>query len=166
MGLNSSSMAVVIRHKNVKSTDYGSIPDEVNLSFAQEFAAGVGAEQCDLVFGPDKRTLAGGASESLDLVAGGLLDNLGNALTFVTVRGILIVNLSATKILTVGNDANPLLFLGGPTETYPIPPKGKMPLDNPVTGWPVTPDTGDKVKVANNAGDPADYWVYILGTSS
>lgn len=166
MGLNNANLAVMLRHKNIKTTDYNTLPDEINLALSQDFAAGVAAEQCDQVFGPDKRTLAGGTAESLDLVGGGLLDNFGNAIALVKVRVIVIQNLSATKILTVGNDANPLLFLGGPTETYPIPPKGKMALDNPVTGWTVTPGTGDKIKVANNAGDPADYLVWILGTSS
>jgi len=166
MGLNSANLAVILRHKNTKDLDYGIIPDEQNVSLSQDFAAGVASGQCDLVFGPDKRTLAGGASESLDLAGGGLVDNLGNALLFAKVRGIVIKNLSTTKILTIGNDANPLLLFGGPTETYAIPPSGKLALDNPVTGWTVTPDTGDKLKVANNAGDPADYLVWFIGTSS
>lgn len=162
MGLNSAMLGVVIQHKNVKTTDYSTIPEEVNLSLSQQFAPGTGSQQGDLVFGPDRRTLAGGANESLDLAGGGLLDNQGNAFTPAKVRAVVIQNLSLTKILTIGDDAN--RFVGVPADT--LPPMGKFAKDNPITGWPVTPDTGDKIKVANNAGDPADYLVWILGTSA
>lgn len=167
MGLNNASVAAVLRHKNVKSLDFGGIlPDEQDLSLSQEFGAGVAAEMCDQVFGPDMRTLAGGASESLDLVGGGLVDNLNNAIALVKIRALVIKNLSATKILTIGNDANPLVFLGAGAHTVVLNPKAVLVLTNPVTGWTVTPATGDKIQVANNAGDPADYLVWFLGTSS
>jgi hypothetical protein len=166
MSLQSARMGIIIRHKNLKAVDYRNLPDDVNLALSQDFAAGTGSEQVDLVFGPDQRTLAGGASESLDLAGGGLTDAFGNTLTFAKVRAIVIQNLSASKIITVGNDANPLVFLGAGTHTVVLNPKARLALDNPVTGWAVTLDTGDKIKVANDAGDPADYLVWILGTSA
>jgi hypothetical protein len=95
-----------------------------------------------------------------------LTDAFGTALTFVKVRALVIVNLSSTKILTMGNDANPLPFLGTGSHTVTLAPGAMLALDNPVTGWTVTPDTGDKIKVANDAGDPADYLIWILGTSA
>ncbi len=166
MSFNSARLAIVIKHRNIKTLDYGNLPDDQDLPISQDFTPGVGSEQCDKVFGPDRRTLAGGATESLDLAGGGLTDNLGDVLVFAKVRGIVIENLSATKILTIGNDANPLVFLGAGSHTVPLPPKGKLALVNPVTGWAVIPDTGDKIKVANDAGDPCDYLIYILGTSA
>lgn len=166
MGLNRAMLGAVIQHKNLKSTDYSPIPDDTNQAFSQEFAYGTGANQADLVFGLDRRTLAGGADESLDLIGGGLVDNLNNALAFVKVRALFIKNLSTTKVLTIGNDANPLIFLGGAAYTAELQPGGMLALTNPITGWTVTPGTGDKIKIANNAGDPADYAVWIAGTSA
>ncbi|RJR38686.1 MAG: hypothetical protein C4567_12455 [Deltaproteobacteria bacterium] len=164
MGLNSARLGIIIRHTATKTMDYSTPVDELNKSISQDFAAGVGSEQGDLVF-HDKRTLAGGANESLDLAGGGLTDAFGAALAFAKVRALVIENLSSTKVLTIGNDANPLVFLGAGAHTVVLPPKGKLVLANPVTGWTVTPDTGDKIKVANDAGDPCDYLVWILGTS-
>ncbi|MHB9075856.1 MAG: hypothetical protein ACYC6G_20335 [Desulfobaccales bacterium] len=166
MGLNGAQLSIILQHQNSKVLDYSTPLDEVNQSLSQQFAPGTGSEQADLVFGPDRRTLAGGASESLDLSGGGLTDAFGNAINCAKVRAIVIQNLSTTKILTIGNDANPLVFLGAAADTYPISPNGRMALDNPVTGWTVTPDTGDKLKIANNAGDPCDYLIWILGTSA
>jgi len=166
MGLNSATLGLNVQHKNTNARDYGIPQEEVSQSLSQQFAPGTGSEQADLVYGPVKHTLAGGASVSLDLAGGGLVDDLGNVLVFAKVRAIVIQNLSDTKILTVGNDANPLIFLGAAAHTAVLAPKGKLALDNPVTGWAVTPDTGDKVKIANNAGDPADCFVWIVGTSA
>ncbi|MCX5888062.1 MAG: hypothetical protein NTY36_01255 [Deltaproteobacteria bacterium] len=166
MGLNSAQLSIILQHKNSNSLDYRALIDEVNQSLSQQFAAGTGSAQADLVYGPVKRTLAGGASESLDLAGGGLVDAFGNALNFAKVRAIVIQNLSGAKILTVGNDANPLVFLGAGANTAVLAPTAKLAMDNPVTGWPVTPGTGDKLKVANNAGDPCDYLIWIVGTSA
>lgn len=166
MGLNSAQISITIQHKNSKSLDYSTPMDEVNKSLSQQFAPGVGSGQIDLVYGPIKRTLAGGANESLDLSGGGLVDAFGNPLNFAKVRALVIQNLSAAKILTIGNDANPLVFLGAGANTAVLPPTAKLAMDNPVTGWTVTPDTGDKLKVANNAGDPCDYLIWIGGTSA
>lgn len=165
MTLNNSRLGILIQHKNVKTMDYSIPVDELIKSITQDFAAGVGSEQCDLVF-HDKRTLAGGANESLDLAGGGLTDAFGNALTFAKVRALVIQNLSATKVLTIGNDANPFVFLGAGTHTVVLRPRAMLALDNPLTGWTVTPDTGDKLKIANDAGDPLDYLIWIAGTSS
>ncbi|MBI4796860.1 MAG: hypothetical protein HY790_13675, partial [Deltaproteobacteria bacterium] len=107
MSLSSARLGIIINHKDVKSLDYRSAVDEIAQALSQDFAAGVGSEQCDLVF-CDKRTLAGGANESLDL-AGVLTDAFGNIITFAKVRALVIQNLSATKILTVGNDAAPFV---------------------------------------------------------
>jgi hypothetical protein len=166
MSLNSSLVSAIIKHKATNARDYSIPTEEINLPLTQEFAAGTAPEKCDLVFGPDKRTLAGGANESLDLIGGGLTDAFGNALPFVKVRAIVIQNLSDAKVLTVGNDGNPLVFLGGGSHTVVLNPKGMLVLTDPVTGWTVTPDTGDKIKIANNSGDPADYLIWILGTSA
>lgn len=164
MSLNSARLGITIRHKATNAMDYRTAVDEINQALSQDFAAGVGSEQCNLVF-CDRRTLGGGANESLDL-AGGLTDAFGNTMTFVKVRALVIQNLSATKVLTIGNGANPFIFLAGGTEAVILQPKGKLALDNPVTGWAVTGATGDMLKVANNAGDPADYLVWIVGTAS
>ncbi len=166
MSLQSSQVGISLKHKNSQVADFRTPVDEVNLAISQIFAAGTASEKADLVFGPDQRTLAGGATESLDLIGGGLVDAFGTALAFVKVRALVIQNLSATKILTIGNDANPLVFLGAGASTVILPPKGMLALVNPMTGWTVTAGTGDKIKIANDAGDPADYLIWIVGTSA
>lgn len=166
MGLNSAQLSIILQHKNIKSLDYSIPLDEVNKPLSQQFAPGTGSGQADLVYGPVKRTLAGGANESLDLNGGGLLDAFGNALNFVKVRALVIQNLSATKNLTIGNDANPFVFLGAGASTVPLAPAATLALANPGTGWTVTPGTGDKLKIANDAGDPCDYLIWIVGASA
>ena len=166
MPLNSALLGIQIQHNNSKTADYTSAIELLNQVISQSFGPGTGAEQSDLVFGPDKRTLAGGANESLDLNGGGLTDIFGNALNFAKVRGLVIQNLSATKTFTIGNDASPFVFLGAGTHTVVLPPNGFLLLVNQETGWTVTAGTGDKLKVANDAGAAADYLIYILGTSA
>ncbi len=162
MGVNSAQLSIILQHKNSNPVDDRTLLDEVNQSLSQQFAPGTGSGQADLIFGPAQRTLAGGANESLDLVGGGLVDAFGNALNFAKVRAIVIQNLSATKILTIGGDANPVLI---PVDGE-LAPQSKVARDNPVTGWTVTPGTGDKLKIANNVGDPCDYLIWIVGTSA
>ena len=139
--------------------------DDLNLSAQEQFTPGTGNNQLDKVFA-DMRTLTGGASESLDLAAS-LVDSFGGTITFAKLKVLLIRNLSATQILTIGNGSNPLInWVGAGTHTVIIPPMGMLLLVAPLAGYAVTPDTGDILKIANSATNPCDYQIVLAGTSA
>jgi hypothetical protein len=149
-----------------KSGTLSTPTDKLSKSIAKEFTNGTGSGQADLIF-RDQRTLTTGANEELDL-AGGLDDPFGVALTFATVKAILIENLSTTQTLTIGGSASNqfINWVGDATDVIKIPPGGFFALTAPAAGYAVTADTGDLLKVTNSAGASCVYNIIILGTSS
>lgn len=160
-----ATVSAVIRHTLTKALDLSTPQDKLERAYTQEFAAGTGADQVDVIF-HDKRTLAGGADETLDLIGGGLVNPLGGVVAFAKIRAIVIKNTSTTKTFTVGNAAAPVLLFGTAAHTVNIPPDGVLVLTNPDTGWPVTGGSADGIKIANDAGVAADYEIWIVGTSA
>lgn len=153
--------------EHTKTNDLSTTKDRVELVISQAFANGTGNNQADLIF-HDKRTLADGASENLDL-SGSLTDVFGSTLTFAKIKAIIIQNLSTTQILTVGGAAaNALInWVADATDKINIPPGGAFCIMAPLAGFAVTAGTGDILKIANGgAGDPADYNIWIIGTSA
>lgn len=135
----------------------------------EKLTLGTSADQADLVFA-DTRTLAASASESLDL-AGGLTDAFGNVLTFVEVVAILIVAADGnTNDVVVGGAASNA-FLGpfaDATDKIAVGPGGFLFQAEPANpAWPVTPATGDLLKVANSgAGTSVTHDIIIIGRSA
>lgn len=152
--------------EHIKINDLSSTKDRVELAVSQAFAHGTGNYQADLIF-HDKRTLGDGASENLDL-AGSLTDVFGTTLTFAKIKAIIIQNLSTVQTLTVGGAAaNAFInWVGDATDKINLPPGGAFCLMAPLAGFAVTADTGDILKIANSAGDPVDYNIWIIGTSA
>lgn len=113
----------------------------------------------------DTRTLAGSASENLDLAAGNLTGPDGAAVTFTKVHGIYIRPVSANAgAVQVGNAASNG-FVGpfsGATGALNVGP-GDHFVQTSKVGWTVTAGTGDILKVANQVASAVTYDIVIAG---
>ena len=130
---------------------------------------GVGLNQVDLMWS-DTRTLNASTSEDIDL-AGALTDAaFGATLTFARVKAIIIYSkLAANKRLSVGGAASNAFinWVGDASDVINVDPGGCFVLINPTaTGYAVTADTGDILKITNASGGASTYDIIILGASS
>ena len=130
-------------------------------------ATGTGASQADQMF-TDTRTLGGSANEDLDLAAS-LVDALGQTLTFVKIKAILIIAAAANVGDIQVKPAAANGFLGpfaNASDRLDVPAGGRILLTAPVTGWTVTAGTGDLLNIANSAAGNAIYDIILIGTSA
>lgn len=126
---------------------------------------GSGNNQVNKVFSSN-RTVLTAANDDLDL-AGVLTDPFGVALTFATVKVIVIrADPANTTILTVSpGPTNGFVGpFGASTHTVAVRPGGVVMFAAPQTGYTVTAGTGDILRIANAAGASAIYTIEILGT--
>lgn len=157
---------VAATYKNI--IDLGTAVDAFTKTQKVELANGTGAAAADRMF-HDQRTLAASASESLDL-AGSLLNEFGETLTFVELRAVLITaalgNTNSVRVTRPASNGVPL-FLAA-SDGIDIPPGGAFlwtsGADGAVT---VTAGTGDLLGIANSgAGTPVTYDIVIVGCSA
>ncbi len=143
------------------------------FDFAQAFANGTGAGQCDLAYFSE-RTVASASNDDIDL-AGALTDALGATITAAELVTLLLINrqkdgTANTTDLTIGGSSNPIVgFLGGTTPTIgPLKPGAIALLASPGAAGlgAVTASTGDILRVANSAGAQAKYLIGILARSA
>jgi hypothetical protein len=150
------------------SNDLGSPKFDVDVDNILNMASGTSSGQADLAFA-DQRTLSASATEDIDL-AGTLIDGLGNTLTFVKVKAILI---KAATGNTNNVEVTPAAANGfvGPfadvSDQIDIAPNGIMLVTAPNDGWAVTAGTGDLLTITNSAGGTSvTYDIIIVGTSA
>jgi len=151
------------------------------VSYAAKFPMtdGVGENQADKIYWSKGRSLAGGASEELDL-AGVLTDALVAVLTFVELVGIVVrvtaVNGAGVHVGgsssngfanwissagTFGTDQPKITVKGGPSGGLFVLVCTKA------AGYGVTAGTADKLKIANDDGALAvTYDVGLIGRSA
>jgi len=141
--------------------DLSTPKDSLALNIAQAFAAGVGDDQINKLW-HDQRTLTGATSEDLDL-AGGITDAFGNVLTFTYVKALIIQNLDAAKILTIGNAASHAWSapFGAGTHTVNIGPGGVLVLVRPNAGYAVGAGATDVLKIASDG--TCIYNIVVMG---
>jgi hypothetical protein len=99
---------------------------------------GTGLAQADVFFS-DTRSTAG--TDSLDMVGGGLLDNLGNVWAPARIKGIIVVAAAANtgNVLLRRPAANGVPFLTAAADEIPIHPGGVQFLWAPsAAGYVVT----------------------------
>lgn len=164
----SASIAAAVR-AHLRSVD-GAGTSELNVDAAAniDLANGTGDDQADLIF-HDQRTLAASATENLDL-AGVLTDPFGNAITFATVKAIVLRAAAGnTNDVIMGGAASAAFVgpFGDATDTVAVRPGGALVLAAPADGWTVTATTADILKAANSSsGTGVTYDITIIGTSS
>lgn len=113
-----------------------------------------------------RRTLAGSASENLDL-SGTLQDVFKNVIAAQEITAIIILAAddNVGNILVGGAASNrfqgPFLSTGA----YVTAPGQAFFAVNPL-GWPVTAGTADLLKIANDAAGSATYDILLIGRSA
>ena len=146
--------------KGVLSYKLDQVAEELNLIPG---TAALG--QADLAF-IDTRTLAGSATEDLDL-AGVLADSFGATITLAQVV-LIFIKAAKTNVndVLVGN-ASTNGFVGpiGATGVQRVK-AGEFLLWASSKGWAVTGGTGDKLKIANSGAGTAAYDIVVFGRSA
>lgn len=157
---------------SIKSTgrvtlDLSTPQDPASVSISQNIADGTGADKANQHW-HDKRTLADGASEELDL-AGGLTDAFGATVTFTKIKAIYIKNLSEDATLIVGGAASNafVALFGDASDTLKILPLSFLMIGATASanGYAVGAGTADKLKFTHDGtgDDTMDYEILIIG---
>jgi hypothetical protein len=135
--------------------------------FGADLTNGTGANQASKMY-VAKRTLAGGANETLDL-AGSLTDQFGSTITFTAVKGLkisLLTDTTASSILVGNTGANGWLGLfNATTDAVKIRNGYSFAVfGTDAAGMAVTAGTGDLLKVLNQDGaNVATYTILVYG---
>jgi hypothetical protein len=126
---------------------------------------GTGLGQADVIFS-DTRSTAG--TDSLDMIGGGLLDNLGQTWAPARIKGIIVVAAAANtgNVLLRRPAANGVPFMTAAADEIPIHPGGVAVIWAPsAAGYPVTAGTADLIDLAASAGT-VTFDIYIIGASA
>jgi len=146
-------------------TETLSIPrDNLDYTLTRQWTSGTGSYSCNLVY-RSSRTLASGASESLD-IRGGITDVFGDTVSFGRVKALYIENLGSTT-LTFGNpDAATGMssWFGAVSHTALIVGSGTLVLSSPYDGFAVAAGS-DTIKITNASGGTGRYYIWIVGTT-
>jgi hypothetical protein len=163
-----SRVEVVITGTLVNSLDLNDVTAPLVVRRALDLSNGAGASQANVIWS-DTRTLAPSASESLDLVGGGLADALGTALAPARLRALLIYASPAnTNNLTILGNAAAVPVLNTAATTATLPPGGLFLITKPdAVGMLVTATTFDLIVVANaGAGTSVNYDIVLIGCAT
>ena len=145
--------------------------DTFSKSYSFSFTDGAGLNQSGPWF-HDTRTLAGTATENLDL-SGVLVGSFGNTLSWVRIKAFLIIHKTpgASAALEVGGVTNQFVnWIASNTIATDLPrtvirPGGAQLFVAPdATGYPVTGGTADLLKINNLAAGSIDYDVFVCGS--
>jgi len=147
------------------SPDLSTLTDKLALNRNISLTSGSGANQADMIF-HDQRTLADGATETLDLYASGsLLDPLGSALTIETLKLLYLYNESSDATLQVGGGASlDIGILADTSDILEIPPGGKFLWTGPdATGLDITTNKNLKLTHDGTGTSSLTYEIIAIG---
>lgn len=146
--------------------DLATVRADLEKSYTVDIPTGATAGLADAVF-HDQRTVASGATDSLDL-AGVLTDALGRALSFASIKAVLIKAASGNStVLSVTRPAsNGVPLFAAANDACPVGPNGWFFWGSPGAGVTVTADTGDLLNIVNASGAAATYDVIIIGVKA
>lgn len=148
--------------------DVGSSTFNFNETFSHSFANGTASGEANAVW-TDKRTIAFGANDDLDLAAV-LSDIYGGVLTFTAIKFLAIkANDDNANALQFGGDtsANVPGIFGAAADFITIPAGVTFTLLHPTTGYAVTATTADKLRLTNPGGAGSiGYEILIIGTKA
>lgn len=141
----------------------------LNFNLLLNLASGVAAGQADLMWAQQRQVAASG-TDDLDLTA--LTDELGQAVNFTRVKGLIVYALPGnTNNAVVGAAAaNAWTSLLNATGTATLRPGGVLatfcgPAD--ATGWVVTGAGQRVLRVTNSAGGSViNYQIAVIGASA
>ena len=145
----------------VTDRDLSNTTDPLHIDRSITWTDGDAADKANMIF-HDKRSLADGASEELNLYdSGSLEDPHGELLTMEKLKLVYLYNTSADATLLVGAaTATPVDLCSDPTDIIEIPPGGKFLWTAPgAAGIDVT--TNKFLKLEHN-GDGTSALVYEI----
>lgn len=150
----------------LSALDLASATFPLLFDWSAALSNGTGAGQASQVWS-DTRTLAGSASENLDL-AGSLTNAFGVTVTFTKVKLILVrarsTNNASNAVQVQRGSSNGVPIFLAASDGLQLGPGGLFLFFDP-TGVTVTAGTGDILTVTNSAGTNAvDYDIVIIGT--
>lgn len=158
-----SRLAISLSALLSDSLDLSTVRDDLSKSYSLDLANGSGAGQANQVF-HDTRTVASGATDSLDL-AGVLQNAIRQSVVFTAIK-LVIVKAAAgnTTILSVTRPAaNGVPIFAAASDACPVGPNGVFVWCSPGAGVAVTAATGDLLDIVNAAGASATYDVIVVG---
>ena len=145
--------------------DLSSPEDRLDWFEKWVIADGEGADQAEEVW-HDTRTVAGSATDSLDLAGGGLLNALGQAVTFTRVKAIILKAAAANpNTLEVTQSASGIPFLKANTDAILLGAGDLLVLTRRgATGIAVGAGATDDLAIVNPAAGSCTYTVILIGT--
>ena len=163
-----ASIKLIVSGSQTSPMDLGTAELPFSLSKLIALAAGVGADQSDVLF-TDTRTLAASASENIDL-AGSLQNAFGSTINMARLKGIFIVaadaNTNDVNVTRPASNGAPIFLAAGdgvaigPGDFFAITRRG-------ATGFVLTAGTGDLVTLTNSAGGSSvTYSIVAVGASA
>lgn len=162
MATFSGNITLKFKGSYADSPDVGSLSHSFSEQFAQAFTNGTGADQANAIY-TDSRDISG--NDDLDL-AGGLSDSYGNALTFTSIKAIIVKAADDnTANITMGAEGtNPFgTMFADDSDSLVLPPGAMFCLTNPAAdGFTVTASTGDILRFAPASGTQT-YELIIIG---
>lgn len=172
----SLSTQLILQIQAAHNAAYDLGPSALKTAIAQvakslSYDSGVGAAQADLLFS-DTRSLAGSATEDLDLAGATYTDAFGTALAFARVKLIWFYAATANNAANKVNVTRPASngvpwFLAAGDGIALAAGAGFLWFDPGATGVAVTAATGDLITVTNSAGtNTVSYDVLIVGASA
>lgn len=169
MPISNLALSLSVQGTLTKALDLASVASPLQFGKSIALANGVGANQADKIF-HDIRTINASSNDDLDL-AGVLVDAVGDALTFVKVKMIVVVADSANvnNVIVGGAGATQMVGpFGANTHTVAVAPGGLFAVARAdATGWAVGAGATDIFRVTNGgAGTSVTYSIVIVGTSA
>lgn len=151
-----------------KPNDFNDKPVEhkIPLTISTAFTDGTGAGEANQIWA-DERSLSDAGTENIDL-AGTLIDDFGDTVTFTGIKAIVVQNQSADAGLEIG-PASSNGFLGpwgDASDVTTIPAGSFFIITNPsAAGWAVTASTGDLITLTHDGtgDDDLSYKIAIIG---
>lgn len=165
-----ASLKVILGSNLTAAADLSNANSRLDIGFTLVYADGSGANQVTKRF-DDTRTVGASATDSLDVNAGGLVDQFGTAFTITKLKMILVissdatVNLGANQLQVTRPAANGVPFFGAAGDFAALNPGGIFLWGDPTAaGVTVTAATGDLINLVNSAGtNSITYRIVLLG---
>lgn len=158
----SARITVDVKIDQAVEGDLNVAKNSVAFSDIVQLLNGTDSGQASKTFS-DRRTIAGGATDSLDLTAV-LLDAFGNAISFTAIKAIVIRAAAGNgDTLTVGGNENAFAsFLGSTADAVVIDAGGLFVMTSSA-GYTVVANTGDVLDVTNDDVAAAEYEIILIG---
>lgn len=164
---NAGQLRVILANNFDNTLDLSTIRDALALSWDQPYANGAGAGQAQVCW-HDSRSLAGGASENLDLNAA--LPCAYGVVNFTAIKAIGIKVKTTTtnyRLLIGGAAGQPITSLwGDPTDKLKISANGMFLLTGWTDGYSVGAGASDLLKVDNPSAGVVDYDIFVIGVGT